>query len=112
MSHHKLLERDGVLVVTVKGDLMGGKDTEACHQQVKAELEKGNKKVVADLSHLKWINSQGLGMLIACYTSCANAGGEFKIAGATEKIRSLLMMTKLLEFFEDHDTVDEAIARF
>ena len=112
MSHHKLMERDGVLVVTLKGDLMGGKDTEACHGLVKAELEKGQRRVVADLSHLKWINSQGLGMLIACHTSCANAGGAFKIAGATEKIRSLLMMTKLLEFFEDHATVEDAIGEF
>jgi len=34
---------------------------------------------------VKWVNSKGLGMLMACYTSCKNADGDFKLAGASKK---------------------------
>ena len=104
--------KDNIAVVCVKGKLMGGKETDACHLTVKDAIGQGYNQVVADLSHVKWVNSKGLGMLMACFTSCKNAGGDFKLAGATEKTRSLLMMTKLLTVFDAFDTVDEAIAAF
>ena len=101
-----------VAVIQVKGKLMGGAETDECHVCVKDFIAGGNKNIVADLSHVKWVNSKGLGMLMACFTSLKNAGGEFKIAGATEKTKSLLMITKLLTIFECYDKVDEAVASF
>ena len=91
---------------------MGGHETTACHQAIKSRIDDGNSLIVADLSHMKWLNSRGLGMLIACYTSCKKAGGELRVAGATEKTKSLFMMTRLLEVFPNHATVEEAISQF
>jgi len=68
--------------------------------------------LVFNLASVKWLNSRGLGMLMACYTSCKNAGGELKIAGATEKVNSLLMMTKLLTIFETFENVDRAVGSY
>ena len=101
-----------VAILHVKGKLMGGSETEECHSCVKDYIADGNKKIVADLSHVKWVNSKGLGMLMACFTSLKNAGGDFKIAGATEKTRSLLMITKLLTIFECYDKLYEAVDSF
>ncbi|MBN2414581.1 STAS domain-containing protein [bacterium] len=103
---------DDVAVLTVKGNLMGGSETDSCHMKVKELLEEKTKKIVADLSHVKWVNSKGLGMLMACLTSSKNSGGVFKICGASEKVNSLLMITKLITIFECFDTVDEAVASF
>jgi anti-sigma B factor antagonist len=101
-----------VVVVKAKGKLMGGKETEECHVKVKELIAQDYKKVVIDLSKVKWVNSRGLGMLIACFTSLRNVGGDLKIAGATEKTNSLLMITKLITVFENFETIDEAVASY
>ena len=101
-----------IVIVSAKEKLMGGGETESYHEMVKELLSGGNNKIIADLSKVRWINSKGLGMLMACFTSCKNAGGDFKVVGATEKVKSLLMMTKLLTIFEAFDTVDEAVTSF
>jgi anti-sigma B factor antagonist len=103
---------DDVVILSTKGNLMGGKETDDYHQMVKDLLEGGKTKIIADLSKVKWMNSKGLGMLMGCFTSCKNAGGNFKVAGAAEKVKSLLMITKLLTIFDAFDTVDEAVVSY
>jgi anti-sigma B factor antagonist len=101
-----------ITVVEVKGNLMGGKETNECHDKVKELIEGGNKKLVIDLSNVKWMNSKGLGMLMACYTSCQNSDANLKLAGATDKVNSLFMMTKLMTIFDTHENADRAIGSF
>ena len=103
---------EGIAVIEVKGNLMGGKETDECHGKVKDLIEGGKKKVVIDLSNVKWMNSKGLGMLMACYTSCQNSDANLKIAGATDKVNSLFMMTKLMTIFDTYENADRAIGSF
>lgn len=104
--------KDDIAVLTVTGKLMGGSETMEVHGKLKSLIEDGVKKIVIDLSKVKWLNSQGLGMLISCLTSVTNAEGKLKIAGATEKVNSLFMITKLITVFDTYTTVDEAMASF
>lgn len=101
-----------VTVVTVRGNLMGGKGTQAVHEKIKGHIEDGSKMIVVDLSRIKWLNSQGLGMLMACLTTIRNNGGDLKIAGAAERVQNVFMVTKLVRVFETYDTVREAIESF
>ena len=111
MAVKKKVVGDGA-VFEVKGKLMGGPETDEIHEAVKSVLEAETKKIVIDLSHVKWVNSRGLGMLMACFTSCQNAQGHLKIAGATEKVNSLFMMTKLLTIFDTYENTDQAVGSF
>ncbi len=101
-----------VAVLQISGKLMGGEETREVHEKVKSLLGDGIKKIVIDVSNVKWLNSSGLGMLISCLTSVTSAEGTLKIAGATEKINSLLMITKLITVFDTYETVDRAVATF
>ena len=103
---------DDVAVITLKGKLMGGPETEACHRKVKEAISQGINKAAVDLSGAEWINSRGMGMLMACYISLANKGGELRLAGETEKTKSLLHMTKLNTIFKSYETVEDAIRSF
>jgi anti-sigma B factor antagonist len=58
------------------------------------------------------MNSSGLGMLISGFTSVKNAGGALKLANATEKINSLLVITKLITIFDHYESVEEAVNSF
>ena len=101
-----------VAIIQVSGKLMGGDETKEVHEKIKSLLTDGLKKIVIDLSKVKWLNSSGLGMLISCLTSVSNADGKLKIAGATEKVNSLFMITKLITVFDSYESVDQAVATF
>ena len=101
-----------VAVLGVNGKLMGGTETWEVHGKVKSLIADKVTNVVIDLSKVKWMNSQGLGMLMSCLSSCKAVNGHLKIAGATEKVNSLFMITQLIRVFETYETTDRAIASF
>jgi anti-sigma B factor antagonist len=45
-------------------------------------------------------------------TTVKKANGQYKLANVTEKIESLLIITKLITIFETFDSVDAAIESF
>lgn len=110
----KLSDRiqDGVVVLEPKGKIMGGPESSLLRDKLYEYVAQNKKQVVIDLSQVDWMNSSGLGILIAGYTTLRNAQGTLKLANVTDKIESLLTITKLIQVFEAFDTVDEAIASF
>ncbi len=105
-------EQDGVVILEPKGKIMGGPDASLLHDKLHDVIEHGKRKVVIDLAQVDWMNSTGLGILISSYTTLRNHGGELKLANVTDKIQSLLTITKLVTVFDAHDSVDEAIKAF
>ena len=105
-------EMGDVTVLGIKGNLMGGPETTSVHDKVKALIEEGKKKIVIDLSKVKWMNSSGLGTMMGCLTSMKNAEGGLKLCGVTEKVKSLFMITKLITLFETYPTPKEAAEAF
>lgn len=101
-----------VAILSISGNMMGGPDTQELHQKVKSILNDGFKKIVVDLKDVKWMNSSGLGTLMAAHASVEEAGGKMKLANVTEKVQSLLIITQLMKIFETYENVDRAVASF
>jgi anti-sigma B factor antagonist len=102
-------EQDGVVILQPKGKIMGGPDASLLHDKLHEVIEAGNKKVVIDLSKVDWMNSTGLGILISSYTTLRNNDGQLKLANVTDKIQSLLIITKLVTVFDSYDSVGKAV---
>ena len=106
-------EKQGdILLIALKGKIMGGPESAQFHEQLKQAIARGERKVVLDLGGVEWMNSSGLGLLISGLTTLRNAGGEMKLARSTDKIQSLLVITKLNTVFESHETVEAAVKSF
>lgn len=105
-------EDKGVAIFEPKGKIMGGPDATVLHDKLHEIINQGKKKVVIDLAKVDWMNSTGLGILISGLTTMRNNGGELKLANVTEKIQSLLTITKLITIFETFDSVDQAVGSF
>lgn len=105
-------EQDGVAILVPKGKIMGGPDASLLHEKLHEYIEQDMKKIVIDLAGVDWMNSTGLGILISGFTTLRNHEGELKLANVTEKIQSLLTITKLITVFDSHDSIEEAIAAF
>jgi len=99
-----------VAILSLSGKMMGGPETTALHDHIRGLMNDGIKKVVIDLGGVKWINSSGLGVLMAAMTTLKNAEGQMKLANVTEKVESLLMITQLMRIFETYDSIDRAVS--
>ena len=108
----KTSEKYSAVVVELKGNVIGGPDSEEFSKLLHGLLDEGKKNVVVDLGSVKFMNSSGLGMLISGFTTMKNGGGSLKLSNATEKINSLLVITKLITIFENFNSVDEAVNSF
>jgi len=102
-------ESAGVVILELSGKIMGGPDL---NDKLHELIEAGKTKIVANLKGVNWMNSSGLGILIGGLTTMRNSGGDLKLADITDRIQSLLMITKLLTVFETFDTIDQAIESF
>ena len=105
-------EKDGVVILEPKGKILGGPDATLLKDQLQTLIDAGKTRVVINLAEVDYMNSTGLGILISTLTTLRRAQGELKLANVTEKIQSLLTITKLVTVFDDYETVDEAVAAF
>ena len=108
----KIRKTDSVAILDLSGKLMGGPDADVFKDTIKQLVEEGYKNVIVNLQHVPWVNSTGLGILIAGYTTLKREGGALKLIHVTERIDSILMITKLGTIFESFSDEQQAINSF
>ncbi|MBU0509240.1 STAS domain-containing protein [bacterium] len=104
-------KRDGVFIIALAGKLMGD-DTNDFYQVIGQAATENIKSVVLDLKDVDWINSTGLGMIIAGSARVRDMGGTLKLAQPNDSISKVLTLNRLHQIFEIHPTIEAAIASF
>lgn len=108
-----LTERKGdVTVLRLRGTLMGGPDSQVFEEVLSKAMGEGTSRVLVDMSDISWVNSTGLGILIAGHRTVAASGGALKLLHVSKRIESILMVTKLNTLFDNYDDEEKAIASF
>ncbi len=102
--------KEGVLVISLEGNLLGEHSNAPVMELLKTTIENGTKKVLFNLNDLKFINSTGLGMLLTAVSKTRNAGGELALCCLPEQMKKLLQMTKLESVFAVHADETSALA--
>jgi len=105
-------EQNGVVVFTPKAVVMGEDESTELHERVRENVKAGKGRMVVDLSGVEWMNSRGLGFLIAALSTATSAGGSLRLAKVSPKVRQLLGMVGLIASFEIYPTVEEAVGGF
>ncbi len=103
---------DDVLVLEARGRITLGPETESLRTRLKNTAESGHKQIVLDLAGVDYIDSAGLGTLVAGAASVRRAGGELKLANLTYRVRDLMQITRLSTLFEVYDSLDKARSSF
>lgn len=101
-------EKNGVTVVDVEGQLIVGNRQEL-KQKVLDELGGGARKFVVDFQDTGYIDSSGLGVLVSLSKKIREQGGELRLSGLNEDLRTLFELTKLDTLFRITDTKEEAL---
>ena len=76
---------------------------------LKRALDAGAGRCVVDLDHCPWLNSQGIGVMIAWYQLVGRGGGRMVLARPNERVRNVLAVTRLEQVFTIHDDFDAAV---
>ena len=103
---------DGVDVVAMDGRIVLGEESTALREKVKSLLAAGQKKIVLNMDNVTYIDSSGLGALVAAHTSARAQGASLKLSHLGSKFQEILQVTKLFTVFEVYPTEAEAIASF
>jgi anti-sigma B factor antagonist len=103
--------RGGVTVVQVDGQLIVGNRHEL-KELIQAALDTGERKLLVDFSRTGYIDSSGLGALVSVSKRIREAGGELRLAGLNDDLRSLFELTKLDTLFTISETPEQALAGF
>jgi anti-sigma B factor antagonist len=102
---------DGILVVGCSGRIVFGEESSLLRDEVKKALQ-DNKRIVLNLGETSYIDSGGLGTLVALHTTALSAGATIKLANLTKRVGDLLQVTKLLTVFDVHDSEYKALESF
>ena len=114
MAELEVRERQAgdITILDMSGSIRIGEGSVALRDAVRKLLNDGKKKVLLNLGGVNYMDSSGVGELIANYTSVSRDGGQLKLLNLTEKIQNLLVITKLLTVFDAYDNEAEALSSF
>lgn len=100
------------LVLDLEGNIRLGEGSLELRNALSQLIKGGEKKVLLNLAHVTYIDSSGLGEIVAGYTSLRKNGGEMKLMYLTRRVNELMIITKLLTVFEVFDNETEAVNSF
>jgi len=105
-------ESGGVTILGLSGRITLGEESNQLRSHIKEMLSGGAKRLVLDLGEVSYIDSAGLGTLVAGYTSSQSQGATMKLANLTKRFREQLNITKLVTVFDVYDSVEAAVKSF
>ena len=105
-------QREGVLVLTMKGRIVVGKEATALRDKVTEVAAAGHTNIVFNLAGVDYIDSTGLGALVMCATTMRKSGGTVKLVNLTRRSIELLVMTRLATAFEIFSDEQDAVNSF
>ncbi|HUM15938.1 MAG TPA: anti-sigma factor antagonist [Candidatus Nitrosotalea sp.] len=104
----EVTKSSGIAVVAPQGDL-----DMAAADQMKRTLtdlvDKGGRKLLIDLDRVGYIDSSGLGALVASMKHARTVGGDMRLCGLQEDVRAIFEMTRLIKAITVHATRSEAL---
>jgi anti-sigma B factor antagonist len=101
-----------VTILDLKGRLRIGGNAVALHRSVRSLILEKKTLILLNLAGVTFIDSCGLGELVASQVSVENKGGEIKLIGVTDTLRELLELTRLLRVFDVYENEADAIESF
>src|ERR1700675_2980423 len=87
-------EVDGASVVTLDGRIVLGEESQALRVELKNLVAEGKKKIVLNMDNIKYIDSAGLGILVASHVCAKAQGASLKLSNLGSRFREVLQITK------------------
>ncbi len=110
--HVEIRQNEGIVIVDLKGKLTAGLGDQILRETIDELLAENWQKILINLSQISFIDSAGVGELVAGLRTSQRFGSTLKLVNSSERVQSALYMAKLLPIFEMYQDESEAIGSF
>ena len=100
---------DDVVVLAFSRGLKG-EGEEALKRRLDDLVRRGQLRVLIDLREVPYLDSSDLGRLIRCHISIRQSGGRVRLCHLSERVRTLMKLTRLDSVMDLYETEEEALA--
>jgi len=101
-------QKNDILIFDLEGEIKRSDITDiTLHQLVKEQLDSGKRNILLNFGSVEFIDSFGVGEILASYISTHNLGGKLKLVKISKKlflIFQVTMLTKVLDIYEEEET--------
>jgi anti-sigma B factor antagonist len=101
-----------IIIVTVRGDIVLNGKGPLLAERIRALVDQNRRHIVLDLNDVRYVDSAGIGELVAAFSAAQNRGGAVRLCGVTSHLKDILVLTGLLNVFTCFETEAEAIESF
>jgi len=105
-------EVDGVTVVELEGRIVMGDESSSLREKLKSLIGAGKKKIVLNMANINYIDSAGLGTLVAAHVNAKSQGASVRLCNLGQKFHEVMQLTRLLTVFDVYDTQAAAVSSF
>ena len=103
-----IAEENSIILLKLSGRILDNEQTSRLLSEMDKTLSDKINKIVLDIQNIEYINSNGLNCFIKLHTKARNMGGDAVIVNVPEKIKKLLLISKLNTVFTIKDSVGQA----
>src|SRR6187549_2916446 len=101
-----------VTVLDLKGQLTTDQGAQRLKDKINSLVQQGRTAIVLNLAEISYIDSGGLGQLVASYSSVNKVAGALRLLHVNKRNHDLLSITRLVTLFDTFDSEDEAVKSF
>ena len=101
-----------VTILDLNGKLVLGDGDTLLKDKIHSLVFQGRKQIVLNMGEVSFVDSTGLGALVATYVTAKNNSGQIRLVNLTKRLHDLLVISKLVNVFETFDSEDEAVRSF
>ncbi len=105
-------EAHGVIIIDLSGRITLGEGSALLREMIREHLQKGQIRIILNLSDVNYIDSSGIGELVSGFTTTRSHGGELKLLNLTRKVHDLIQITRLFTVFDIHSDEKTAATSF
>jgi anti-sigma B factor antagonist len=101
-----------ITVLDLNGKLVLGDGDTLLKDKIHSLVFQNRKQIVLNMGGISYVDSSGLGALVASSVTAKNNGGRIKLVALTKRLHDLLVISKLVNVFETFDSETEAVNSF
>lgn len=101
-----------VAIVDFSGKITLGEGSAVLRTTIRELIAQGRRKILFDLSDVDYIDSSGIGEMVAAYTAVRSAEGELKLVHLTRRVHDIMQITRLFTVFDVQSDEDAAVRSF
>jgi anti-sigma B factor antagonist len=110
--HVEVRQTNDVVILDLKGRLTAGLGDQILREAIDELLAEGRRRILLNLSEVAFLDSAGVGELVAGLKTARRFGAELKLLNVGDRVYSTLDMARLLPTFETYKDEAEAIRSF